>query len=89
MYQVQNMGTVLFSLFLWDTCFMVKKDLGVHDTPQNFKKMCRLTVVTMLIPLLVLGFFGYYGMGSSILDYKVSCWVERPRIQGKSDYLMM
>lgn len=85
---LQNMGLFSFSLYLCDTIFMVKNEMGVAGTKKNIFIAGSSSIILMCIPYICIAVIAYFSFGT--LAKHVDLWPGRPPLTDSTggDFLM-
>lgn len=83
---LQNIGIFIFSLYIFDCLFMIKKSMGKAATQQNLMKVGTTSVSIMYIPFAAAGVLGYASFGKEITG--IDLFALRPSLAGSSDIAM-
>lgn len=83
---LQNIGIFVFSLYVFDCLFMIKKSMGKAATQQNLMKVGIASVSIMYIPFAAAGILGYASFGHAVTG--IDIFALRPSLAGSSDIAM-
>lgn len=75
---LQNIGMFSFCVYLLDTIFLVKNEMGVTGTKKNVFIAGTTSTIVMTIPYILVAMVAYYSFGT--LAMNIDLWPSRPHL---------